>query len=91
MRLNFKIGGKSTLLTIGQGGQTIITCLSKVRTFQVYNQIQMALALFKSQVSFFKKKALQHQIDLLLLLFVAAGKAFTMSTTNLLRTGLTLL
>lgn len=79
------------MLTRGQGGQTHYHLSQQGEDLSSLQPDSMALALFKSQVSFFKKKALQHQIDLLLLLFVAAGKALTMSTTNLLRTGLTLL
>lgn len=38
----------------------IITCLSNMMTFQTYKQTQVALASFKSQVSFFKNKLNQH-------------------------------
>lgn len=38
----------------------IITYLSNMVTFQIYKQTQVALASFKSQVSFLKKKLNQH-------------------------------
>lgn len=86
IRLNYKIGGKNPSHCWLGRANTLSPGLSNTVAFQVYNDIQMTLASFRSEGSFFKKKPNSIRMTFCCFYGFAAGKARTTSTASCLRT-----